>query len=267
MLSGEGEPEGWEDGGMGDAPAAQEGVLRVAVIGDSLAHNLATGLVAWAEERGDVVVYDLSVSFCPLSRGGERRWYGDESFAVHTNCGWWDDQWSDRSQAYAAFDPDVVVNAAPFSELLDRRQPDWEDWRRPGDPEYHRWLFDEYTAMFGALRARSGTETKHLTMNAPCADFSRARGWRHMANAGERIEALDRGFYPLLIDSSQGDLFAQLCPDGEFTEDLYGIEDARPDGAHLSDEASAELARRWLGPLVLETAASGGGLFGRPARG
>jgi peptidoglycan/LPS O-acetylase OafA/YrhL len=255
---------GWEAGDVEDVPPAGE-ALRVAVIGDSLAHNLAVGLTTWAKEQGDVVVYDLSVSFCPLSRGGERRWYGDESFPVHEGCRWWDDPYSDRAEAFSLFRPDVVVDAAPFSELLDRRLPDWDEWRRPGDPEYHRWLLDEYSALFTSLRSIGGGATRFLSLNAPCADFSRTRGWRHMANADDRIEALDRAFYPLLVDTAQGDLFSQLCPEGEFSDDVYGIDDGRPDGAHLSDELAAELARRWLGPLVRETAATPS-LLGPPGR-
>jgi hypothetical protein len=253
----------WEENDVG-APPGSDGTdqLRVAVIGDSLAHNLASGLIAWANERTDVVIYDLSVSFCPISRGGERRWEGEESFAVNERCGWWSDQWSERAANYSAFVPDVVVNAAPFSEMLDRRLPEWGEWRKPGEGPYHQWLFEEYSAMFDALRAIGSPDTKYLTMNAPCGDFDRPRGWRRVEDSNGRMVAMNRGFYPLLVRSDQGDLYSQLCPNGEYHDDLWGIEDARPDGMHLSDEASLELARRWLGPLVLQTAPTGTGLLG-----
>jgi len=47
---------------------------------------------------------------------------------------------------------------------------------------------------------------------------------------------------------------------------LFGIENARPDGIHLSQEASDELARQWLGPQVLDAASTGGGgpIIGNP---
>jgi hypothetical protein len=76
--------------------------------------------------------------------------------------------------------------------------------------------------------------------------------------------ALNRGFYPLLVRSEHGDLFSELCPNGEYSDDLWGIEDARPDGMHLSDEASLELARRWLGPLVLRAAGVDPAILGSP---
>jgi len=247
------EGDGWAEGHVDDAPSA-DGRLRVAVVGDSLAHNLATGLSAWADSRGDVVVYDLSVSFCPLSRGGERRWQEGSSFPVHAGCSWWADSWTERARGYAAFAPDVVVSAAAISEMLDRRLPEWEDWQRPGDPPYHRWLIQEYQAMFDALRTMAGGATRFVSLNAPCGDFERVRGWRHVEEPDERIGALNEGVYPLMIGASNGDLFGELCPDGQFTEDLWGIDGARPDGMHLTDEAATELAHRWLGPLVLEAA-------------
>ena len=93
-----------------------------------------------------------------------------------------------------------------------------------------------------------------VTLNVPCGDYGRQRGWRRISDPEGRVRALDRGVYPFLEGGQRGDLFGQLCPNGEYTDELWGIPDARPDGMHLSDEAAAELARRWLGPLVLETA-------------
>jgi hypothetical protein len=245
--------DAWAEGDVEEPPPDDER-LRVAVIGDSLAHNIATGLIAWAETRTDVVVYDLSVSFCPLSRGGERRWEDNESFDVHPGCSWWNDPYSERAMNLAAFAPDVVLNEAAISEMLDRRQWHWDDWLRPGDYEYHRWLLDEYDAMFNALQSITGAATKYLTLNAPCGDFSRARGWRRVSEPHARVLELDDNVYPFMARSSVGDLFEQLCPNGYYTEDLWGIEDARPDGVHLTDEAAAELARRWLGPLLQQIA-------------
>ena len=253
----------------GDPPAAGGGQLRVAVVGDSLAHNLATGLKAWAEERTDVVVYDLSVSFCPLSRGGDRRWEdGGEPFRVAAGCSWWDDPSSERSQNLAAFAPEVIVAEAGFSEMLDRRPPAAGRWLRPGDRDYHEWLLEEYGAMADTLRSTAATDVAFATLNVPCGDYGRQRGWRRVSDPDGRVRALDRGVYPFLEGGQRGDLDGQLCPNGQYTDELWGIPDARPDGMHLSDEAAAELARRWLGPLVLETAGrSGPGTVLEPAAG
>jgi hypothetical protein len=244
----------WSRGKVEDQPSTAGDELRVAVIGDSLAHNIAGGLETWAQEQGGVVVYDLSISFCPLSRGGERRWEGEESFDVNEACGWWDDPSSERASAYASFAPDVVIDVAGFSEMLDRRLPGWGDWRRPGDRSYDSWLLDEYKAMGDALHALGSSDSRLLNLNAPCGDFGRPRGWRRVDDPDGRITALDDGVYPYMFGGRYGNLFDELCPNGVYQDDLWGIEDARPDGMHLSDEAAAELARRWLGPLVLDTA-------------
>ena len=252
MLTGSGGGDDWASGNAHPPPGSDPTQLRVAVVGDSLAHNVAKGLAAWAQSRSDVVVYDLSISFCPLSRGGERRWEPNESFQVNPGCAWWNDPSSPRSVDFRAFAPNVVVDVAPYSELLDRLQPDWSSWREPANATYRQWLVNEYTTMFNDMQLNGAAGVRFLTLNAPCADFSRPRGWERVSHPGQRVTDLDQGFYPLLAQGAQGDLNAQLCPNGRYTDDLWGISDARPDGMHLNDAAGAELARRWLGPLVLQ---------------
>ena len=46
------------------------------------------------------------------------------------------------------------------------------------------------------------------------------------------------------------DLEAKLCPAGVFVNDLDGMTDIRPDGAHFSDRSARWLAD-WLGPRLL----------------
>ncbi|MEA3019688.1 MAG: hypothetical protein QOI47_1212 [Actinomycetota bacterium] len=242
----------WSNGRSGSPPGGSGNQLRVAVVGDSLAHNLATGLTKWAQGRTDVVVYDLSISFCPLSRGGERRWEEDESFPVNPSCSWWNDPSSKRSSYLAAFAPDVILDDAGFSEMLDRWQSSWDTWYSPMDRAYQQWLRREYDAMFTAMQTTAGANAHFLNLNLPCGDFSRPKGWERVTDTGPRVSALDQSVYPLLASGSQGDLFKQLCPNGQYSDDLWGIPDARPDGMHLTDEAATELARRWLGPLVQE---------------
>ena len=252
LLTGGSGGDDWSDGRSTAPPGADGSELRVAVVGDSLAHNAATGLTAWAAERTDVIVYDLSVSFCPLSRGGERRWEEGESFDVHSSCSWWDDPSSERARNLAAFAPNVIVDEAGFSEMLDRKLPEWDDWREPGDGGYHSWLVNEYDAMFGAMQSLAGDDVRFLNLNLPCGDFSRPRGFRRVSAPEGRVDALDDYMYPFMRRGTAGDLFDQLCPNGQYSDQLWGIDDARPDGMHLSDEAATELARRWLGPLVLQ---------------
>jgi hypothetical protein len=56
------------------------------------------------------------------------------------------------------------------------------------------------------------------------------------ADHGERLELVDFN--------------AKVCPSGEFTNQLAGMDEIRPDGAHLSDEA-ADWVAEWLARLIL----------------
>ena len=240
-------------GSQPDAPPEPESTaLRVAVVGDSLGHNVATGLEGWAAEGSDVVVYNLAISACPMSRGGERRFSEYEWFRVDPKCAWWDDPYSERATNFIEFDPDIVVIEASLNELLDRRPDGWTRWVRPGDPQYHQWLLEEYGLMFDRMTSMAGDDTQFLILNAVCADFGRHPRWQKVEDTDGRVQALNQSVFPLMVEANQGDLYAELCPNGEFESELWGIEDARPDGIHLSDEAAIELARRWLGPMVLE---------------
>jgi peptidoglycan/LPS O-acetylase OafA/YrhL len=250
-------------GGAGSPPSSAPqptgDQLRVAVIGDSLGHNLGVGLDDWAQSRGDVVVYNLAIAGCPLSRGGERRFDDSETFQIDPKCGWWDDQYSERSQNLLAFRPQVVVIADGLNELLDRKLPDWSDWRRPGEPSYHQWLLSEYAALVGSLRNMAGPDVQLLVLNAPCGDFQRLSNWRRVSGPDQRVTALDQSVYPVMVDTKHADLFSEICPNGRYSDTLFGIDDARPDGIHLSRDAADELARQWLGPQVLDAASTAGG--------
>jgi hypothetical protein len=235
----------WVRGTPEPPPSTHAGQLRVAVVGDSLAHNVAVGLQDWAATRHDVVVYDVSISFCPLSRGGERRWAPNYDFGLNPACSWWADSSSPRAVDLRAFAPDIVVALAPYSELLDRR---WSVWQEPADASYRTALAGEYARLLATLR------TRVITLNAPCADFSQPKGWNLVTHPAQRVAEMNADVYARLEGSVHGDLDAQLCPHGRYTPDLWGIRDARFDGMHLSEPAATSLARRWLGPLVVRTA-------------
>jgi peptidoglycan/LPS O-acetylase OafA/YrhL len=240
--------------------------LRDVVVGDSLGHNMGVGLDDWAKARGDVIVYNLAIAGCPLSRGGERRFDDSETFQIDPKCAWWDDPSSERSQDLLAFQPQVVVISDGLNELLDRKLPEWQDWRRPGEPSYHQWLLSEYAAFVSAMRNMAGNSVQLLVLNAPCGDFQRLSNWRRVDGPDQRVSALDQSVYPVMVDTKHADLFAEICPDGRYSDTLFGIENARPDGIHLSRDAADELARQWLGPQVLDAASTtaGGQIIGAP---
>ena len=236
-------------------PHVPPGALKVAVVGDSVGRNLSEGLEVWAAERGDVAVYRAAVQACPLSRGGERQFPNGRQFAISPECGWWDDPTNERYRVLHEFRPDVVVVQDAVNEIMDRRLPEWEDYRRPGDPRFDNWLRDEYE-----YAARSWIEAFGATVimtNAPCADWDRWESFGSIEDVELRVQALNTGVYPGVIEARVVDLFERVCPGGRYSDEVEGVPNGRPDGLHFSDEASAALARNWLGPIILETQQGG----------
>jgi len=230
--------------------------LKVAVVGDSMADGLAKGLDGWSRTH-NVVVYNLAVPGCPISRGGgDRRFPNGSSFPVQDLCAWWNDPSSDRSTKFASFSPDVVVMQDGMNELPDRKLPSWPDYRHAGDPRFDSWLLNEYSAAADTFTRRGATL---LNLNAVCADWeTMGNSWADYtknSDGDRRVAALDQISRTMAATGTRlGDLNAELCPNGKFTQTVAGVEDARPDGYHLSDAAAAAVATKWLGPMVLQAA-------------
>lgn len=235
------------------APEAPK--LRVAVVGDSMSMNLAAGLEAWAEHTSqDIVVYSLGMGGCPLSRGGVRRIREDGDYHVPKDCDWWSKPESTRFKNLRAFDPDLVIAQDGVANVPDRKLPEWSEYRSLGDPRFDAWLSREYSDVQAAFQ---GLGAVVLSVNGACAD------WKQMWNLWSEFEKDGVGdqrvrHYNALMDMREAsgawtaDLFGRLCPNGEFVNEVDGVKNARPDGFHLSPEASEALAANWLGPLVLQ---------------
>ena len=228
-------------------PSAPPGALRVSVVGDSLGQNLGDGLATWAKGRKDVVVQNLAISACPLSRGGKRRYSNGDPFPVAAACGWWDDSSSQRYAALRQFHPAVVVDQDGGNELFDRKLPQWSNWRHPGDPGFDLWLQNEYQTAFS--RWSSSYRAKIVVTNAPCGDFQRYAVFPR--DASLRVQELNNEDYRSGSNVTVANLFNRICPNGRYSDTVEGVPNARPDGYHLSAEAAVALARNWLGPIVL----------------
>ena len=235
-------------------PPGAASKLRVAVLGDSVGVNLGRGLTTWSDERGDVAVLNVAVSACPISRGGDRRFGPERPFPVDAACGWWADPATDRYKALREFAPDVIVIQDGINEMFDRKLPEWDDFRRPGDPRFDRWLIEEYQQ----LLADHGDGVAVVVTNALCGDWGRYEAFDEMSDPDLRISSLNATVYPRLPNVTEADIFNRVCPGGRYTDEVEGVPDGRPDGLHFSDEAAAALARNWLGPLVLDAASKSG---------
>ena len=222
--------------------------LKVAIVGDSMALNLGDGLSGWSADRTDIVTYNLAIRACPISRGGIRRLGDGETFPFPPDCNWWAQPDSERYGAFRQFNPDVVVLQDGMNEMVDRKLPSWSSYEHPGETQFDSWLLNEYSAAINVFKAKGAAV---LALNAVCADFEVApyvtpgEGPSRVAAMGRLDDALGgQGAQPVDYES-------HLCPNGKFTDTVDGVSDARPDGFHLSDEATVAVAQRWLGPMLL----------------
>jgi peptidoglycan/LPS O-acetylase OafA/YrhL len=237
-------------------PAARPGALKVVVVGDSVGHNLGDAMHTWADQRTDVVAYNLSIPACPLSKGRERR-VGtsvDKRFDVQPICEWQDDPTSRWYKAFQEFDADVVVTEDGINETWDRKLPSWDDWRSPEDPRFDTWLTGEYQTVVDRWR---GEGRVVLMINTPCADWGRFENFKEMSNPDARVNALNSLVQPGVTGTSVLDLFGRVCPGGKYSDDVEGIPNGRSDGIHFTNEAALALVTNWLGPTVLQRARAG----------
>jgi len=233
-------------------PNVPPGALKILVVGDSIGNNLGRGLDFWAQGRSDVAVYNLAIPACPVSRGGDRRIDPDTLFPIKPWCDWWDDPSSPRYQAMEQFAPDVVFVEDGINAIFERKLDSWSDWERPGNPQFDNWMTSEYQTFVNDFR---GFGAKVVIANAPCGDW--ANYFPTITDGPQRVQALDQLVYPAVVGDSTADFFSEVCPNGQYSDTVDGVPDARPDGFHFTDEAATALARDWLGPLLLNAGKSG----------
>jgi len=228
-------------------PTVPPGALKIAVVGDSIGNNFGRGLGFWAKDRTDVAVYNLAIPACPLARGGLRRFDPDTMFDIAKWCGWWGDASSPRYTALVNFAPDVVFVEDGINEVFERKLDTWSNWEKPGDAQFDQWLVSEYQAF---IKMVSGVGAKVVVGNAPCGDF--ADRFPTIPDGPQRVQNLDNFDYPRLVSATSANLFAEVCPNGQYSDTVDGVSDARPDGFHFTDEAATALSRDWLGPLLIQ---------------
>jgi len=224
--------------------------VRVLVFGDSLAENLATGLIARAAQTHDMVVWDHGIPGCPISRGGTRLKADGSVYPTNPICPWWGTD--DGRKAVADFHADVVLVAGGLNDLFDRQLPQWSETRHIDDPIFDPWLLSEYDAAFDTLSVGGA----HIVWTTPpCFDTS---VWGPLIeNAEARRRYHNSTILPMLAAARPvqlADLNQELCPTGTFDPNSLGMTDSRPDGLHLTDAASDSLADSWLAPLLLRAA-------------
>jgi peptidoglycan/LPS O-acetylase OafA/YrhL len=216
---------------------------RVAVFGDSTALLFLPGLIGWGEITGGI---DLAGGFtqqgCGLGRGGERDWLDQGAEPVPEGCSF-DTAWTGP---LSTAQPDIAVVEIGVWDLLARRIPGDDQWRRIGDPVYDQYMRGEIRAATDLLL---GTADKvvWVLQPPPVAStrddddpiFDELPLWNQMI-----LDVLEGDPRVGFVDLE--DWMASL-PEG--TESLR----LRPDGTHFTRLTSVELAT-WLAPAILEAA-------------
>ncbi len=229
---------------------AAPGALRVAVVGDSLANVIGKGLVAWETGGAPVVVGNLARPGCGIARGAWPTTRGRQ--AAH--CDDWDVALAPQLER---FGPDLVVVSTAGWDLQERELPKWGGVRVIGDPDFDRWLLEQYEAALGVF-TRGGARVVWLT--TPCFEIRKGRttGVFDPQRSRQLNQLLTRLASEHPTRMTLVDLDSEICPGGEFTNALHGIEDFRPDGIHFS-EHGARWVGKWLGERLLALASSGSG--------
>ncbi len=224
-----------------DAAPARK--LRIAIAGDSLARDIGEGLELWAQQTELAVIENLAIRGCGIARGA----WPEKDVAKRSSC----DRWPELTrQRLVKFKPDVVVAVTAGWDLLDRQLAGWAEPRAIGDAAFDRWLIQQYVE---AYQVFSSTGARVVWLTTPCLrdPFGTTQGpWDP-----KRQRRMNESILPaLLTERGDGltllDLDAVVCPGGQFTRSLHGIENFRRDGVHFSEPGSLWVGG-WLGQQLL----------------
>jgi hypothetical protein len=221
-------------------PAYPAGPLRILVLGDSLAFNVGSGLVAWARAHpGVATVWNYAYFGCGVARDRRRGRLVTEL----QRCGEWRDGWE---VAVDRFRPDVVLILSGVWDLRDGDVPPGGEVSSPGDAPFDAWLLAELQL---AVDVASSRGARVLWLNTPCIGPVPPGSplLRLGAAEPERIEHLNRVLLPALAASRARqmalfDLYGRLCPEGRFIEVDAQRRQLRSDYLHLSGTAATEIA-------------------------
>jgi hypothetical protein len=236
-----------------EAATTPHSPVRIMIVGDSVGQTVGRGIERWAARTGAAVVRNAAIGWCAIGRGGVIELF-DTGTIDQRGCVDFPQRWDIQN-----FKPDLTVVLSTLWELAPRRQPQWAGYRHFGDPVFDRWLESEYRAAADYLMSLGG---RVIWLTAPCAELtaSRARFWPNKTAELAAVERLNTMIDALPTEVTPTrlkvvDLFAHVCPGGQFTSRLDDVANARPDGLHFSD-AGADRVAEWLGPSLTDDAAA-----------
>jgi hypothetical protein len=224
------------------------GVPRIAIFGDSTALRTGFGLPLWGIQTGRLAtVADETVIGCSLGRGGSIDATGTAR-PVLEGCDDWPRRW--RARAGELELAGALLQIGPW-DVADRRLPGDDEWRHIGDPVYDEFLKSE---MHEAVDALTSSGAVVLWLTSPRVEMERSvvpRPTRSFpASEPARMDRLNELIREVAAERPDEvrviDVAAHLraLPGGEMDPTV------RPDGVHVSEEASGPLAQ-WLAPEIL----------------
>ncbi|HEX5096770.1 MAG TPA: hypothetical protein VFX21_12175, partial [Acidimicrobiia bacterium] len=220
--------------------------VRVMVVGDSVGITVGRGEELYANETGRVIVRNEARKWCSLGRYAPRiMGYGESEQG--DGCNDWATRWAGDIDE---FDPDVVVVVYTVWEIAARKPVGAADWVKPGEPAFHKWQLSEYQTAADVLSRRGATV---VWTTVPCSNDD-------PSDYGSPVWWVNRDTIHALARSRRDtvrlvDLEAELCPGHRPRAEYRGVDPARPDGRHFSDDGALALAQ-WMMPIVLGDAPS-----------
>jgi peptidoglycan/LPS O-acetylase OafA/YrhL len=232
--------------------------LRLGVFGDSTAMMTGFGLGPWIERQpGAGLVRSATRLGCGFALGGERRLADGTIEPFPQSCTDWPETFT---QAVRDGAPEIaLVQVGPW-DIADRRVTPGGPFLTPGDPAWNAAVQAELLQAVDILAA-AGSHVVWLTAPPPNDLITPTVANLTNASDARRFDVLNG-----LIQQLPG-----LRPGAVSVIDLagwhagLGTEDRRlrPDGVHVSDETSFEVADRFLGPAIVnvwQTAVDDGSL-------
>lgn len=227
--------------------AADAGLSRVMVVGDSQSLSLGYGLERWAADQRRALVWNRGNEGCGVAVDGDVRGFGSTDSGA-ARCRAAIRSWPKQLRS---FRPDVVIVLSSLTDIQDRKIPGESRLRAFGDATFDRYLLDQYRRAVDVL---SSTGATVVWMTPPCTSVHLAPGQtaaydaRHIGALGDRI-------VPALLRSRPGkvvefDLAEVLCPNGKPLESVSGVGEVRPDGVHFSVEGAIWFARNFGNELL-----------------
>ena len=222
-------------------------IPRVMVVGDSQARSVGFGLERLESETRGAVVWNVAAQGCGIVNGGTvRDVVTDTEQEPDQSCVEAVEAWSSNVEE---FDPDIVLVLSSLRDVQDRRLDAAGDFGVIGDGGIDNHLLSAYTEAVDTLSAGGATV---VWMKPPCVRYESPFGGGGDAPSAfepERIERLNDHVLPALARARPDDVVLYgldeiLCPRGEFLDDTGDLTDIRPDGIHLSPEASLWIADR-----------------------